>query len=134
MSYDNLIRLQMVAQLIFVICLFGGVLFALLGLVRTRMVGLTSRWRVVLVTLGIWLFGAVTWGGAIGYTHSQPNGPHAFGSYMDIAIAGQCVQNATASGCERLRAKCAAQDPTHPSCRILAGEDVQKFMSRTTRQ
>lgn len=129
MSYENLTRLQEAAQMVFAICLFGGVLFFLLGLIKPNWVGFAKRRWVVLTTLAVWLFGAVTYGGAIAYTHSQPNGPHAFQSYMDGFVAKICIQNPAHHSCPELKQKCATGDATHPSCRILAGEDPSRFYS-----
>ncbi|MGE0628507.1 MAG: hypothetical protein AB7O43_11845 [Hyphomicrobiaceae bacterium] len=132
MSYQNLIRLQDTAQIVFLLCLIGGLIFVLVGLVRPRWVGYSKRLWVVFSTLGIWILGLVIFGGAVGYTHSQPNGPHAFQSYMDGMLAQQCIKTPDRSGCDALKKKCAEGDSTHPSCRILAGEDPNKFYRTTT--
>lgn len=133
MSYENLTRLQEGAQIIFALCLFGGLAFLLLGLIRPAWVRFNKRRYVVLSTIGIWLFGTITYGGAIGYTHSQPNGPHAFNSYMDIVVARTCVRNPAHDTCPKLREKCQTGDATHPSCRILAGEPAKKFITTTVK-
>ncbi len=133
MSYDDLILLQTSAQMVFAVCLFGGIAFFLTGLIRPRWVGFSKRLWVILSTFGIWLFGVMIYGGAIAYTHSQPNGPHAFESYMDGWTARLCIQDPTRENCAELKKKCVERDPTHPSCRILAGEDPKKFYSTTTR-
>jgi len=133
MSYENLMRLQDGAQVVFAVCLFGGLAFLLAGLIRPHWTGFSKRVWVILSTVGIWLLGLVVYGGAIGYTHSQPNGPHAFRSYMDGWTAQICLRDATRPGCEELKKKCAERDPTHPACRILAGEDPKKFYTTTTR-
>ena len=127
MSYQNLALLQMGGQMIFAICLFGGIIFLLLGLIRPRWVRHSKRYWVILSTFGIWVLGTAAYGGAIAYTHSQPNGPHAFGSYMDGFVAKTCVEKPDHHSCPALREKCATGDATHPSCRILAGEDPKMF-------
>jgi hypothetical protein len=53
---------------------------------------------------------------------------------MDGETAQHCIKDATASGCETLKKKCAERDPTHPACRILAGEDARKFYRTTIRR
>lgn len=133
MSYQNLVLLQSYAQLVFTVCLFGGIAFLLAGLIRPRWVGFAKRRWVVLSTVGIWFLGSAIYGGAIAYTHSQPNGPHAFESYMDDWIAKTCIKNPAHTGCAALKKKCIEVDPTHPSCRILAGKDPNKFMNTTIR-
>jgi hypothetical protein len=134
MSFENLMRLQAAAQLISVACLFGGLAYLFAGLIRPGWVGLSRRIWVPFCTLGIWLLGIVIYGGAIGYTHSQPNGPHSFESYMDGWTAQICVREPTRAGCAELKKKCAEGDPTHPACRILAGEDPKKFFEVKIRQ
>jgi hypothetical protein len=134
MSYENLMRLQDAAELISVVCVFGGLAFLLAGLMRPGWVGFSKRLWVVPGALGIWLLGVVVYGGAVAYRHSQPNGPHAFEGYMDGWTAQQCARDATAAGCAELKQKCAERDPTHPACRILAGEDASKFYTTTIKR
>ncbi len=134
MYYENLMRLQHAAEILSTACLFGGFLFLVLGLIRSRWVGLSNRIWVVVSTFGIWLLALVIYAGAIGYTHSQPNGPHAFESYMDGMTAQSCVRDPAHAGCAELKKKCAERDPTHPACRILAGEDPNKFYTTTIRR
>lgn len=133
MSYENLIRLQNTAEILATVCFVGGLAFLIAGLVRTHWVGFSRRRWVVLSALCIWLLGLITYGGVIGYTHSQPNGPHSFESYMDGMMAQDCVRDASHAGCAELAKKCAERDPTHPACRILKGEDASKFYTTTTR-
>jgi hypothetical protein len=133
-SYENLIRLQTAAQIFANASLFAGLAFLFAGLIRARWVGLSKRVWVVLSTIGIWLLGFVVYAGTIAFTHSQPNGPHAFESYMDDMLAMQCVKGRADQACADLQKKCAERDPTHPACRILGGEDPDKFYSTSTRR
>lgn len=133
MTYDNLVRLQNAAQIVFALSVFGGLALLIFGLIRTRWVGMTKRRWVVLSTIGIWILGALVYGGTIAFTHAQPNGPHAFESYMDGVTARICIKDPAHPSCAELKKKCAERDPTHPSCRILAGEDPAKFYRTTVR-
>lgn len=101
MTYEQLIQLQDWARLIFLLCIAAGAIHLLLGLVRPIWVKRAGRGGVVLVTLGIWLAGLAVFAGAIGYTHSHPNGPHALKGYLDEYFAEQCAQGADLPACKR---------------------------------
>lgn len=133
MTYQNLALLQNGAQTVFALCLFGGLAFLILGMIRPRWVRFNKRRYVILSTIAVWFLGAAAYGGAIAYTHSQPNGPHAFNSYMDTIAARTCAQNPQHHSCPKLREKCETGDATHPSCRILAGEPAEKFITTKVR-
>lgn len=133
-SYETLIQIQNAAKIFGAACLFGGLAFLLAGLIRSRWVGFSKRIWVVLSTFGIWIVGFFVYAGTIFYTHSQPNGPHAFDSYMDALLAMQCVKGPMDQECADLQKKCAERDPTHPACRILRGEDPNKFYTTTIRR
>lgn len=127
MSYKNLVLLQDAAQFAFALSLLIGAIVLVVGLFRPKWLGMTKRRRAVLAALCTWFVGAALYAGAIGYTHSQPNGPHSFISYMDGMQAQTCIKDPQHSGCAALRAKCSTGDSTHPSCRILVGDDPEKF-------
>lgn len=133
MSYQNLVLLQDIAKTIAALCFLGGLGFLIAGLIRTRWVRLSKRIWVVLITLAVWTLGFAIFGGTIFYTHSQPNGPHSFTSYMDGMTAKMCITRPKLDICEELKQKCATGDDTHPSCRIMAGEDPRKFYTTTSR-
>jgi hypothetical protein len=135
MSYDNLMRVQFGGEVVLAACLLTGAVILIAGLISPRLIGLSGRGWVILTSLALWLVGIGAWVGSVAYTHSQPNGPHSMESYLDGETAIGCVSgDRSAERCVALKQKCAERDPTHPACRILAGEDAGKFYSTTVRE
>ena len=132
MSYDNLMRLQNGAEILAPILLLGGLVFLIAGMIRPSWVRFSKRLWIVPLTLLIWIAAIAVYGGTIFFTHSQPNGPHSFFAYMDASTAMMCIKKPDLESCAKLKEKCELRDPTHPPCRILAGDDPRKYYSNTT--
>lgn len=133
MSYENLMRMQTAAEYISAAVFLAGFLFLVAGLANPAWVRFNRRIWVVPITLAAWAVALGTYGSATFFTHAQPNGPHSFSAYMDASTAKRCIRKPDLKICAELREKCARRDPTHPPCRILAGEDPSKFYTTTTR-
>lgn len=97
-------------QLSFFQHIMGGVMLVLLaiaalmfvlGLIRPAWVRAKSRWRAVGRALLTALLGVVVYAGAIIYTHSHPNGPHAVTGYIEDYFAEQCAQGADLPACKK---------------------------------
>ncbi|MBU2583221.1 MAG: hypothetical protein KJ622_16045 [Alphaproteobacteria bacterium] len=125
MTYDTLVLIQTVAQGFFLLCVLLGALHLVAGLIKPAWVRLSKRGWVIGRTLLAWLVGLVVVGGAIGYTHSHPLGPHAFNSYMKGYIAAECAAGTTTSKvadiCDELKQQCSV--PTlFPPCETYHAE------------
>ena len=129
MSYDNLMLLQSVAEIAALLLFLGGLLVLALGLIRPGWIRLSRRIWAIPIAIVLWFVAIGVFGAMTAFTHSQPNGPHAFEAYMDALTAKMCVTQPEHQDCKDLRTKCERRDPTHPPCRILAGEDPRKFYS-----
>ena len=117
MTYDTLILLQDAAKLFFSICVIGGLIYLAAGLFRPSWLGLSRRRWAVMRALGVWLLGFVVVAATLVYTHSHPNGPHSFRSYMKLAAAKDCAHGKQTEICEELKKQCAT--PTiFPACQI----------------
>ncbi len=126
MTYDTLVLLQDAAKLFFSVAVIGGLIYLVAGLARPSWLGLTRRRWAVLHALGVWLLGFVVVAGTLVYTHSHPNGPHSFRSYMKLAAAKDCARGKRTEICEELRQQC--QTPTiFPACKIYL-EAKQKLI------
>ena len=101
MTYEQLIQLQNWASLIFLILLGTGAIQFVVGLIRPAWVRRAGRGTVILTTLGIWIVGFAIWAGAVGYTHSHPNGPHSVTRYIDEYFAEQCANGADLPACHK---------------------------------
>lgn len=132
MTYDNLMRVQTAGESLALLLAAAGLIFLVAGLIRPGRVRLKTRGWVVPITILFWLAAIAVYGGTIAFTHAQPNGPHAFESYMDGVAAMTCTKKPHHTSCAELKEKCAKRDPTHPACRILAGEDPRKFYSNSS--
>lgn len=78
--YDNLIGNTVTGVQI---ALLFALVYLVVGLVQPRWAGAARRTSVVLRSLGIVFLAGLAFVGVIGYTHSQPDGPHSFDSYMN---------------------------------------------------
>lgn len=130
MSYDNLMRLQDAGEIAASLLALGAVAFLVAGLIRPPWVRLARRLWVAPIAVLLMLLALVLYAGVTVFTHSQPNGPHAFGAYMDAMTAEMCIRQPAHKDCDALRTKCERRDPTHPPCRVLAGEDPRKFYAK----
>lgn len=110
MTYDTLVLIQTLAQLLFLICMVLGAIHLVAGLIQPAWVRATKRRWVVGRTLAVWVVGLVTVMGAIFYTHSHPLGPHAFNTYMKGYIAAECAAGTASKKlndlCEELKQQC----------------------------
>lgn len=111
MTLDQLVFLQNVASLVFVVCLGIGALYLVAGLIRPAWVSRKGRGSVVLRTLLLWATGLAVLGGTIGYTHSHPNGPHALSGYLDRYFAEECAKGADIPACNEQPAAAPAPAP-----------------------
>jgi hypothetical protein len=111
MTSKQLALMQDIGSVVFLLCLVLGALHLIAGLIRPRLVWRKGRGGVVLVSLAAWLFGLVTYGGIIAYTHSHPNGPHALKGYLDDYFAEQCAQGADLPACKQDGTADATQPP-----------------------
>lgn len=100
MTYEQLIQLQGVAAIVCLLALLIGALHLLAGLIKPAWVRRRGRVGVALVSLAVWLFGIAVYAGTIGYTHSQPEGPHSLHRYLDDYFAEQCAQGADIPACK----------------------------------
>ena len=91
LSSEQLSLIQGAAALFFLLCLGGGALYLLAGVIRPAWVLREKRRWVAATTLAVWLVGTVTYLGAIAFTHAHPNGPHAFKGYWERYIADECA-------------------------------------------
>ncbi|MEQ8824376.1 MAG: hypothetical protein RIC14_08375 [Filomicrobium sp.] len=124
MTYDQLIFLQTAAEAFFWVCVAFGAISFVIGMHNPAWLGLTKRRWVALRAAALWLLGTAVVSAAIFYTHSQPNGPHAFATYMDGLAAQKCYAGEKLPSCSELEKKCAEMPGTlYPACRILKGED-----------
>ncbi|KUO54863.1 MAG: hypothetical protein APF80_00975 [Alphaproteobacteria bacterium BRH_c36] len=125
MTYDTLILIQTIAQGFFLLCVVLGTFNLIAGLIKPAWVRLTKRRWVVSRTFLVWLVGLIVVGGAIGYTHSHPQGPHAFNSYIKGYIAAECAAGTTTGSvtgvCEELKQQCAVRT-TFPPCETYHAE------------
>lgn len=80
----------------------ASTLFLLIGLIRPGWVGRSGRGGVVAWTIAGWFLAIGLAVGTIGYTHSHPNGPHAFEGYLKDYIADECAKGADLPGCKAL--------------------------------
>ncbi len=124
MSYDQLILLQNTAKVFFWLCIAAGSISFILGMYKPTWAGVSKRRWVVLRSIGILALGFVVVAGTIFYTHSQPNGPHAFNTYLESYAAKKCVERNDLTPCEDIVKKCAGMPGTiYPACEILRGGD-----------
>jgi hypothetical protein len=91
--------LQGIAALIFLVCLGLGALYLIAGLIRPAWVRRSKRRWVVVTTLVVWVLGLATYLGAIAFTHSHPNGPHAFKGYWESYVDQMCAQGQDIPAC-----------------------------------
>lgn len=127
MTYEQLQWLQITADTLFNLCLLGGLIYLIIGLIRPSWVGMTKRRWIPLRALAIWLVGFLILAPITFYTHSHPMGLHSFNSYMASFAAKQCMAGAKADipvaqdKCEELFKKCKKGEieSTHPSCKIM---------------
>ncbi len=99
LSSDQLTMILGLAALVFLICLAGGALYLLAGLIRPGWVRRTKRRWVVSTALIVWVVGLVTYIGAIAFTHSHPNGPHAFKGYWERYVEDLCAEGQDIPAC-----------------------------------
>jgi len=92
LTSDQLAMIQGLAALVFLICLAAGALYLIAGLIRPGWVWRTKRRWVVTTALAAWFLGLATYVGAIAFTHSHPNGPHAFNGYWERYVAQMCAE------------------------------------------
>ena len=107
--------LQGLAALVFLVCLGAGTLYLVIGLIRPAWVRGSKRRWVAATTLTVWVFGLATYLGAIAFTHSHPNGPHAFKGYWDRYVDEMCAEGqdipACRAGADESGAAAAKQPP-----------------------
>jgi hypothetical protein len=101
LSSEQLGLIQGAAALLFLVCLGGGALYLLAGLIQPAWVLREKRRWVAVTALCVWLIGAAAQLGAIAFTHSHPNGPHAFKGYFDRYIAEECAKGADLPACRQ---------------------------------
>ncbi len=99
LSSDQLTMIQGLAALLFLICLGGGAIYLIAGLIRPAWVRRTKRRWVATTTVVVWSLGLVTYIGAIVFTHSHPNGPHAFKGYWERYVAEMCAEGRDIPAC-----------------------------------
>jgi hypothetical protein len=110
LDLDQLMMIQGVAALVCLLFLGGGTIYLLAGLIRPTWVRRTKRRWVVATTLALWLLGIGTYFGAVAFTHSHPNGPHAFKGYWERYIEELCAEGEDIPGCHEQAP--AAADPS----------------------
>ncbi|MEO1283091.1 MAG: hypothetical protein AAFV69_15320 [Pseudomonadota bacterium] len=125
MTYDTLILLQNTSQIVFTICLIGGVIYLAIGLIRPGWLGLSKRIWVVLRSLAAVVFGFAVSAGTLAYTHAHPNGPHAFIGYMQGYVAKDCAAGKSGEVCDGLRARC-ARPTSFPAC-VIYREELKRL-------
>ena len=111
MTSEQLSFLQHMMGGVMLLLLAVAALMLVLGLVRPAWVRAASRWRAAGRALLIGLLGVVLYAGAIIYTHSHPEGPHAVKGYIEDYFAEQCAQGADLPACKDAGA---AQQPSAP--------------------
>jgi hypothetical protein len=99
MTAEQLAQLQDFGGVLFLFCLAVAALHLILGLLRPGLVWRKGRGGVVLMSLGLGVLGFLTYAGIVAYTHSHPNGPHAFQGYLDDYVAEQCAKGADLPAC-----------------------------------
>ncbi len=99
LNLDQLKMIQGAAALFCLLCLGGGALYLLAGLIRPAWVRRTKRRWVAATTLAVWLLGMGTYIGAIAFTHGHPNGPHAFKGYWERYIEELCAEGQDIPAC-----------------------------------
>ncbi len=111
LSSDQLSLIQGTAALFFLLCLGGGTIYLLAGLVRPAWVRRHKRRWVAATTFGVWVLGFATYLGALAFTHSHPNGPHAFQGYWDHYIKELCAEGQDLPACREQPPRAPAADP-----------------------
>lgn len=111
MTYEQLIQLQGIAAIVCLLAIAIGAVHLIAGLIKPAWVRRRGRAGVVLVSLAICLFGVISYAGTIGYTHSQPEGPHSLHRYLDDYFAEQCAQGADIPACKTAPQSGAASAP-----------------------
>ena len=99
LSSEQLGLIQGAAALFFLLCLGGGALYLLAGLIQPTWVLREKRRWVALTALCIWLVGIAVQLGTIAFTHGHPNGPHAFKGYLDRYIGDECAKGVDLPAC-----------------------------------
>ena len=100
MTYEQLIQLQGIAAIVCLLALAIGAVHLIAGLIKPGWGRRRGRGGVALVSLAVWIFGIAVYAATIGYTHSQPEGPHSLHRYMDDYFAEQCAQGADIPACK----------------------------------
>jgi hypothetical protein len=101
LSSEQLSLIQGAAALFFLLCLVGGALYLLAGVIRPAWVLREKRRWVAATTLAVWLVGTGAYLGAIAFAHGHPNGPHAFKGYLEQYIADECGKGQDLPACRQ---------------------------------
>jgi hypothetical protein len=101
LTSEQLDMIQGLGALVFLVSLGAGALYLLLGLVQPAWVRRSKRRWVVATTFAVWFLGIAAYVGAVAFTHSHPNGPHAFKGYFERYLAEQCAQGQDLPACRK---------------------------------
>lgn len=87
------------ATAIFILSFIGGTLYLIAGMLRPAWVGRSQRRWVAAWTLSVWFLGFGIYVATLAFTHSHPNGPHAFNGYLERYVAERCARGDDLPAC-----------------------------------
>lgn len=78
-------------------------LYVLIGLITPSRFGLEKRLSVLARGIAMVAFAFALAGGVVFFTHSHPNGPHSFKTYINDYIRKECRAGKDLPGCKDLK-------------------------------
>lgn len=83
--------------------LIVALIYLTIGIVTPERLGHQKRWPIVGRTVGMIGLAFVLAVGVIFFTHSHPNGPHAFKGYMQDYVKHECLAGKDLPACQDLK-------------------------------